>query len=219
MKIRIIVDKYEHQGLYKGSEHEAVYHEETHSYNFKNYGKLWALDVLEAIEVDLLEESDFPAPNEKLMDVINTDLKKEECRSSYCECEEGKCSGGKVDMRADEANKIKSKADSEKKIPIKSDGGSSTYYDIDIPAWLLYTLNERQKEGKCYIKTEELIECGFSNDFSFGTLFKSLVRAMSVKCGVGKAGNDIDYEVNKILYYAERIREQVKDTGGRCEKE
>ena len=78
MKIRVIVDKYEHQGLYKGSEHEAVYHEETHSYNFKNYGKLWALDVLEAIEVDLLEESDFPSPNEKLMDVINTDLKKEE---------------------------------------------------------------------------------------------------------------------------------------------
>lgn len=169
MKIRVIVDKYEHQGLYKGSEHESTYDPETHVYSFMNYGKLWALDVLEAIEVDLLEESDFPSPNEKLMDVINTDLKK---------------------------------------TPIKSDGGSSSYYDIDIPAWLLYTLNERQKEGKCYIKTEELIECGFSSDFDAGNIFKSLVRAWGALNGAGKAGNGVDYECNKIVYSANKLKQR-----------
>ena len=97
--------------------------------------------------------------------------------------------------------------DSESTGPIKSDGGSSSYYDLPVAEWLLYTLNERQKEGKCYIKTEEMISAFFGNDFSFGTALKSLVRAWGIKKGAGKAGNDIDYEVNKIIYYAEQIRE------------
>lgn len=92
--------------------------------------------------------------------------------------------------------------------PIKSDGGSSSYYDLDVPQWLLYTLNERQKEGKCYIKTEEIIRVLFKNDFSFGTLFKSLVRAFGITQGAGKAGNDMNYECGKIHYYADKIKEQ-----------
>lgn len=208
MKIRVTTRDYEYQGLYAGSEHDVEEYKYATSlgelrilYYFNANGKSWHLTNDECEEV-------FPAPNEKLMDVINTDFKKEECRSSYCECEEGKCSGGKIDMRADEANKIKSKADSEKKIPIKSDGGSSTYYDIDIPSWLLYTLNERQKEGKCYIKTEELIECGFSSDFDAGNIFKSLVRAWGALHGVGKAGNGVDYECNKIVYSANKLKQR-----------
>lgn len=51
MKIRVIVDKYEHQGLYKGSEHEGTYDPETHVYSFMNYGKLWALDALDVVEL------------------------------------------------------------------------------------------------------------------------------------------------------------------------
>ena len=208
MKIRVITGKYEYQGLYVGSEHDVEKYQHVTGlgepkllYYFIANGKSWHLFDDECEEV-------FPSPNEKLMDVISTDLKKEECRSSYCECEEGKCSGGKVDMRADEANKIKSKADSEKKTPIKSDGGSSTYYDIDIPAWLLYTLNERQREGKCYIKTEELIECGFSSDFDAGNIFKSLVRAWGALNGAGKAGNGVDYECNKIVYSANKLKQR-----------
>lgn len=191
MKIRVTTDKYEYQGLYKGSEHEA----NTAGYDywqlpvfFTHKGKEWSLQR-EHYEI------------------------VEECRSSYCECEEGKCSGGKVDMRADEANKIKSEVDSEKKIPIKSDGGSSTYYDIDIPTWLLYTLNERQKAGKCYVKTEELIECGFSSDFDAGNIFKSLVRAWGALNGAGKAGNGVDYECNKIVYSANKLKQRNQRKG------
>lgn len=99
----------------------------------------------------------------------------------------------------------------EKKGPIKSDGGSSSYYDLNIPEWLLYTLNERQKEGKCYIKTEEMISAFFGNDFSFGTLLKSLVRAWGIKIGAGKAGNDMKYETGKIRYYADKILEQHEE--------
>ena len=99
----------------------------------------------------------------------------------------------------------------EKKGPIKSDGGSSSYYDLPVSEWLLYTLNERQKEGKCYIKTEEMISAFFGNDFSFGTLFKSLVRAWGIKIGAGKAGNDMKYETGKIRYYADKILEQHEE--------
>ena len=77
MKIRVLVDTYQHQGLYKGSEHDALWDEGTKTYNFVNYGKLWTLGPLQAVEVGLLKEDEFPSPNEKLLDVINTDLKQD----------------------------------------------------------------------------------------------------------------------------------------------
>lgn len=199
MKIRVITNRYEYMGLLQNSCHDieatTVNSWGSREYYFNHMGRNWALTESDCEEV-------FPSPNEKLLDVISTDLKREECRSSYCECEEGKCSGGKVDMRADEAEKINAGG------PIKSDGGSSTYYDIEIPAWLLYTLNERQKEGQCYIKTEELIECGFSSDFDAGNVFKSLVRAWGALNGAGKAGNGVDYECNKIVYSANKLKQR-----------
>ena len=76
MKIRVITKDHEYQGLYAGSEHEVESHAwisgvEKILYSFTANGKLWKLYEGECKEV-------FPAPNEKLMDVINTDLKKEE---------------------------------------------------------------------------------------------------------------------------------------------
>ena len=96
----------------------------------------------------------------------------------------------------------------EAKAPIASDGGSSSYYDKEIPQWLLNRLIERNDEGKCFIKTEELIEVLFRNDFSFGNAFKALVRADGVVTGQGKAGNTLSYETTKVKYYADRILEQ-----------
>ena len=102
-----------------------------------------------------------------------------------------------------------SPADKEElKAPIASDGGSSSYYDKEIPQWLLNRLIERNDEGKCFVKTEELIEVLFRNDFSFGNAFKALVRADGVVTGQGKAGNTLSYETTKVRYYADRILEQ-----------
>jgi hypothetical protein len=93
--------------------------------------------------------------------------------------------------------------------PIKSDGGSSSYYDVDVPQWLLYTLNERQKEGKCYIKTEEMIAAFLSNDFDYGNLFKSMIRCKGLQDGTGgKAGNSVEYECNKMIYSCNKIKEK-----------
>ena len=90
---------------------------------------------------------------------------------------------------------------------IKSDGGSSSYYDIEVPRWLVTALVERRGEGKCFIKTEEINEI-LGNDFNYSTMFKSMVRAISIEGGVGKQGNTHGYECNKIRYYADRAEEK-----------
>ena len=118
MKIRVTTKNHEYQGLYAGSEHEVIEYVRFYGvneilYSFKVNGKIW-----------YLYEDECELIDEQSRRISYASAAKEECRSSYCECEEGKCSGGKVDMRADEANNIKSKANSEKKTPIKSDGGS-----------------------------------------------------------------------------------------------
>lgn len=89
---------------------------------------------------------------------------------------------------------------------VKSDGGSSSYYDMEIPEWLVDLITERQTEwGSSYIKTEELITTVFNNNFDFGNVLKSLVRAHGAFNGAGKAGNSVPYECNKIKYSAEKI--------------
>lgn len=90
--------------------------------------------------------------------------------------------------------------------PIQSDGGSSSYYDLPISGELLSKILEREEEGGAYIKTEEIIRYFFDNDFSFGTALKSLVRGFGASKGGGKAGNDLDYEMNKVAYYADQIK-------------
>lgn len=91
--------------------------------------------------------------------------------------------------------------------PIKSDGGSSSYYDLPIPDELMNKIFDRWDNGQAYIKTEEMIRYFFKNDFDFGTALKSLVRAHGTLNGGGKEGNDIVYETNKVQYYAKKIGE------------
>ena len=77
---------------------------------------------------------------------------------------------------------------------IKSDGGSSSYYTLNI--------NDTK------VETEDIIRDVFGNDFDFGNAFKSLVRAYLNTQGKGKAGNELAYELNKIRYSLDKIKEQ-----------
>lgn len=155
MKIRVLVDDYEYQGLKEGSVYEnvrLVNNGQNSGVTFLANGKVWYL---------------IPP----MYEIV--------------------------------------KEDSESTGPIKSDGGSSSYYDLFLPEWLLYTLNERQKEGKCYIKTEEMISAFFGNDFDRGNIIKSLVRCQGLQDGTGgKAGNSVEYECNKMIYSVNKIKEK-----------
>ncbi len=79
--------------------------------------------------------------------------------------------------------------------PIKSDGGSSSYYTL--------LINDNK------VETEEIIRDVFGNDFDFGNAFKSLVRAYGTKQGGGKDGNTIQYEMSKLRYSSEKIVRQL----------
>ena len=91
---------------------------------------------------------------------------------------------------------------------IKSDGGSSSYYDLPISEDLAKTICGRHIDGQPFIKTEELIEELFDNDYDAGCLFKGFVRAWAETKGGGKEGNDLRYELNKIRYYTDKIEEK-----------
>jgi hypothetical protein len=93
---------------------------------------------------------------------------------------------------------------------IASDGGSSTYYDIGLPQWLVERIVERQKDGRAYLKTEELIEVAFNNDFDASNITKSLVRAWGAFNGGGKKGNTVDYDLNKMVYSTEKLRQRAQ---------
>lgn len=90
---------------------------------------------------------------------------------------------------------------------IKSDGGSSTYYDIPLTQKIIDRILARSMEGKAYIKTEEIIEM-LGSDFDVGNLLKSGVRAAKTMHGEGKEGNDIPYEARKIMYSGNRLLER-----------
>ena len=44
-------------------------------------------------------------------------------------------------------------------------------------------------------------------------MFKSLVRAYGTTQGAGKEGNDISYEMNKIIYSANKIKDYYTKVG------
>jgi hypothetical protein len=90
---------------------------------------------------------------------------------------------------------------------IKSDGGSSSYYDIKINNKLMNKILDRHYAGTPYIKTEEIIEM-LGSDFDIGNIIKCAVRTNSLLNGVGKDGNSVEYDANKIIYSANRLKER-----------
>lgn len=96
---------------------------------------------------------------------------------------------------------------------IKSDGGSSTYYDIPLPEWLVSRIVGRYLDGNGYIKTEELIEAMFQSDFDAGNALKSLVRLWGAFNGAGKEGNSVSYERKKIEYSVNKLEQRFDRLG------
>ena len=85
---------------------------------------------------------------------------------------------------------------------IKSDGGSSSYYDIQLSDKIIDFIVANR-----YIKTEQLIEA-LGSDFDIGNIVKCSVRINSLMQGKGKEGNDVAYDANKIIYSAGRLKER-----------
>jgi len=82
--------------------------------------------------------------------------------------------------------------------PVKSDGGSSSYYELEVAG------NK--------IETHQVISDVFGNDFDLGNTFKALVRIQASLNGGGKAGTSIEYDLNKIIYTCNKLKDKYVKT-------
>jgi hypothetical protein len=86
---------------------------------------------------------------------------------------------------------------------IESDGGSSKYYEIHVPANMVQVVLDSQGDPSHYVfQVEHVIEFGLGNDFDKGNLFKVLYRFGN------KAGNTLKYELNKMQYSLNKLRQR-----------
>ena len=110
----------------------------------------------------------------------------EECRSSYCECEEGQCSAGKVDMRADEASKIQKNND-----VVNSPNHYILFKDIEVKDVVKEVLRRWQHESD--------IEMSFNQAGMMKEALQYLLRAPK---------KNKKEDVEKAVYYLKAILEE-----------
>jgi len=82
---------------------------------------------------------------------------------------------------------------------VKSSGGSSNYYKVELPQWLL----DKQKENG-HIMLEDLAEVMYGNDFNFTNVMKAQKRMYELTQGGGKEGNSFEYDATKVKYYTDK---------------
>ena len=90
---------------------------------------------------------------------------------------------------------------------VKSDGGSSKYYELPVPQYLLNKLAKQEREcEQPTMETGDVIKMLVDNDFDAGNIMKALRRIIMAKKGAGKVGTEIEYDLNKIAYFTAEIR-------------
>ena len=88
--------------------------------------------------------------------------------------------------------------------PIKSDGGSSDYYFTKLPKELI---DDIVKRGGIEIK--DIVRHCFYNDADCKDIIKALKRIQECKRGGGKEGVSMHYDANKILFFANELKENI----------
>lgn len=84
--------------------------------------------------------------------------------------------------------------------PVKSDGGSSSYYTFPI----------RNKKGEeIVVETADVIRAMVGNDFGLGNILKACRRIYMSLQGAGKVGTSVDYDANKIQYFADEVKQHA----------
>lgn len=94
-------------------------------------------------------------------------------------------------------------SEEQKENSIKSDGGSSEYYQKTIT---------RLEDGETFdCQTGDIIRCLVNNDFDGGNIVKAVDRIFQSIQGKGKEGTSIEYDCNKIIYFANIIKKRFED--------
>jgi hypothetical protein len=95
---------------------------------------------------------------------------------------------------------------------IKSDGGSSSYYEIDIPINKVSLIDFNTGEAwtdveyspviAVKLEVKDVIRYALDNDFDKGNIFKALVRLGK------KDGASAEYDINKCAFFLEELRKE-----------
>lgn len=91
----------------------------------------------------------------------------------------------------------------------KIDGSNGSYYDNKVPDWLVDQWLD-DSSVNVTLKAEHVIEFVFKDNFDFGNCYKALVRAVKSLEGCGKSGNTLEYEMDKVIYYANKVKEKAQ---------
>ena len=89
--------------------------------------------------------------------------------------------------------------------PIKSDGGSSSYYFTKLPEDLIKQIVETGG-----IEIKDIVRYCFDNDADCKDIIKALKRIREYLKGGGKEGVDAMYDANKIEFFAKELKEWLK---------
>lgn len=90
--------------------------------------------------------------------------------------------------------------------PVKSDGGSSSYYFTTLPKHLIKDIVDRGG-----IEIKDIVRYCFDNDADCKDIIKALKRIRENLKGGGKEGVDNIYDANKICFFAEELRSSLKE--------
>lgn len=87
--------------------------------------------------------------------------------------------------------------------PVASSGGSSPgYYEVTV-------VNKKGERLTC--DTGDIIRALVSNDFNLGNIVKASRRISEAMQGRGKKGTSIEYDLNKIIYFTEDLKNYVRN--------
>ena len=86
---------------------------------------------------------------------------------------------------------------SDKDVPVKSDGGSSDYYKLSIT-------NKAGETFQCQMG--DVIRAVVGNDFDLANILKACRRSYEASQGRGKEGATIEYDMNKVKYFADEFK-------------
>jgi hypothetical protein len=88
-------------------------------------------------------------------------------------------------------------------VPVKSDGGSSSYYQLELmlAADKIKEVAEHPEVKIVKLETGDIIRALVDNDFDLGNIIKAIRRIHQAKKGTGKAGTDVEYDCKKIEYF------------------
>lgn len=176
--------------------------------NKQEYERLSSGDKLKIVSLDHTNVGDSNLEIDKVVEFLGF---TDDCGMDLqvdCDCEIWSVSSKDVEIVKEDEEVIESNS-TKMKAPVKSDGGSSSYYFTKLPQHMIDKIVETGG-----IEIKDITRYVYDNDSDCKDITKALKRIQEWKKGGGKQGIDALYDANKIIFFAEELRESIKNDFG-----